>query len=187
MELAVRKNCFFSYTCPSQQISDYLVELIREHNYQRNRPVVFLCIGSDYYIGDALGPLIGSALSVHPEIEVWGTLEMPVYANNLDETIMLIRTRYKNPLLICIDAGIGKKEQVGYIEVRRGGLRAGSSIGHKFPLIGDISIIGIVNHGHYIGYSNLQNISLKMVLSMSKAITEAIEDVCKMPYIFKKI
>lgn len=158
----------------AQSMGDYLGKLIKKLDEKQEHTLVFLCIGSDYYIGDSLGPLVGSEITKYYYVEVWGTMEYPVCANNLEETILLIRTRYNNPLVVCIDAGIGNKEQTGQIEVILGGLRPGLGVGQKFPAFGDISIIGYVNCKHCLNYHNLQNISLKMVLSMSKVIAEAI-------------
>ena len=55
----------------------------------RKRPAVILCIGTDRSTGDALGPLIGTHLSRLnlPQLHVYGTLDEPVHATNLDDKI----------------------------------------------------------------------------------------------------
>ena len=52
-----------------------------------NRPIVFVCIGTDRSTGDSLGPLIGTLLvekNIHP-FHVYGSLENPIHALNLAE------------------------------------------------------------------------------------------------------
>jgi hypothetical protein len=53
--------------------------------------VVILCIGTDRATGDCLGPLVGNHLKTNlPNICVFGTLEHPVHALNLEETLETI-------------------------------------------------------------------------------------------------
>ena len=55
---------------------------------ESGRELVFLCIGTDRATGDCLGPLVGSRLkSLSPSTAVYGTLETPVHATNLQETL----------------------------------------------------------------------------------------------------
>ena len=54
------------------------------------RPLIFLCIGSDRATGDCLGPLLGHKLYQilrNSPYFVYGTLKEPVHAKNLQETI----------------------------------------------------------------------------------------------------
>ena len=53
-----------------------------------DRSTVVLCIGTDRATGDALGPLVGSLLSNSQcAYRVYGTLQHPVHALNLNDTI----------------------------------------------------------------------------------------------------
>ena len=51
--------------------------------------IVFVCIGSDRITGDSLGPLVGHQLSRYhwKNIYVYGTLNEPVHALNLETTL----------------------------------------------------------------------------------------------------
>ena len=63
---------------------------ISERDGGQRKPIVFVCIGSDRVTGDSLGPLIGYKLNKSPfasRFIIYGTLEYPVHALNLDETI----------------------------------------------------------------------------------------------------
>ena len=55
-----------------------------------SKSVVFLCIGTDRSTGDSLGPLIGYKISGlrNRNVHVYGTLENPVHARNIDEVMM---------------------------------------------------------------------------------------------------
>ena len=58
-----------------------------------DRSTVVLCIGTDRATGDALGPLVGSLLSNSQcAYRVYGTLQHPVHALNLNDTIKKIYT-----------------------------------------------------------------------------------------------
>lgn len=106
-------------------------------------PLVFLCIGTPLLAGDSLGPLIGTALKKQGIPHVYGTLEHPVHAENIEFYRKLIKKRYRHPTIIAIDAAIGTKKQEGFITIRRGALRPGSGLGKKIHPIGNIEITGI--------------------------------------------
>ena len=82
---------------------------------KKNQPLVLICIGSDRATGDCLGPLVGQSLIDSPVYSVYGSLQSPVHAKNLDHTIELIYTFHKNPFVIAIDSCLGCEEHVGYI------------------------------------------------------------------------
>ena len=74
--------------------------------------LIFLCIGSDRATGDSLGPIVGHKLKLQQSLHsylVYGTLEEPVHAKNLETTMELIHRRHKNPFIIAIDASLGKR------------------------------------------------------------------------------
>ena len=78
---------------------------------KEKREIIILCIGTDKATGDSLGPLIGYKLNRMPKMEnvrIYGTLKEPVHAVNLTETVNEIYDRYDNPLVIAIDASLGK-------------------------------------------------------------------------------
>jgi hypothetical protein len=57
-------------------------------------PIVIVCVGTDRSTGDSLGPLVGTALArFHsPLFHLYGTLDEPVHAVNLEETPSFIRS-----------------------------------------------------------------------------------------------
>jgi len=109
---------------------------------------VILCIGTDRSTGDALGPLVGTMLSQHSlRAAVYGTLKSPVHATNLQETLASVYREQENPLIIAVDACLGKLENVGYILLGSGPLKPGAGVNKDLPPVGDIHFTGVVNVG----------------------------------------
>lgn len=140
------------------------------------RRVVLLCIGTDRSTGDALGPLIGQQLKVFgpPEVAVLGTLDHPVHASNLEETLRVIERDYAQPLTIAVDACLGQAANVGLINVGLGPLRPGAGVNKNLPAVGDLYITGTVNVGGMMEYLVLQNTRLSLVMKMADAISAAV-------------
>ena len=112
--------------------------------YNPLAPLIVLCIGTDRSTGDSLGPLIGSKLEnvrLHHFI-IYGTLDEPVHAVNLQETIEKIYSQYTNPFILAIDACLGRTESVGFISVKEGSLQPGTGVNKNLPAVGNLQIIG---------------------------------------------
>ena len=79
----------------SEIISNFLLTHIP---IKTNIPLILVCIGTDRSTGDALGPLVGTKLEQIDikNLQVFGTLDEPVHALNLEEKIKIYR---KNILL----------------------------------------------------------------------------------------
>lgn len=94
--------------------------------YYRTRPIVFVCIGTDRSTGDSLGPLVGSLLeeqSIKP-FHVYGTLDDPIHAVNLEEKLGHIAEKHINPFIIGVDACLGRLKSVGAIQLSEGAVEA---------------------------------------------------------------
>lgn len=167
----------FNDACARNKIGVYIENLLKVEKGLGHRKIIILCIGSDRYIGDALGPLIGSYLEEHTSCTVYGSLEKPVHAGNLVEVIAHIHHQYCQPLIIAVDACLGKSYEIGNVEIWQGSLEAGIAVGAKLPSIGHLSIIGVVNASGYVGYLDLQSTPLSVVMKLSKCIGGALGDV----------
>jgi len=137
-----------------------------------NRPIVIVCIGTDRSTGDALGPLIGTSLMKYrsSNFHLYGTLEEPVHAMNLEETLLDINRKFDKPFIIGIDACLGQVASVGCIQVGEGPVRPGAGVNKDLPPVGDIHVTGIVNVGGFMEYFVLQNTRLHLVMRMSDVI-----------------
>lgn len=141
------------------------------------RPLIFLCIGSDRATGDCLGPLLGHRLHQilrNSPYFVYGTLKEPVHAKNLQETIDKIYHLHENPLIIAIDASLGRSSHVGYYTLGEGPLRPGAGVDKQLPFVGDYYITGIVNISGLLDQMLLQTTRLHTVMSLSDQIFDGI-------------
>ncbi|MDF0728497.1 spore protease YyaC [Cytobacillus sp. S13-E01] len=143
-----------------------------------NRPIVFICIGTDRSTGDSLGPLIGSRMLELgiSHFHVYGTLDEPIHAVNLVEKIKLVQESYRNPFIIGIDACLGRLKSVGVITIDEGPVKPGAGVNKELMPIGDIHITGIVNVSGFMEFFVLQNTRLSLVMKMANTIADGIVD-----------
>ncbi|HKL79903.1 MAG TPA: spore protease YyaC [Mobilitalea sp.] len=138
-----------------------------------NRSIVFLCIGSDRATGDCLGPIIGYKLSRYKKQQnyyVYGTLEEPVHAKNLKDTVTRINQTHEDAFIIAIDASLGKSDHIGYITLGEGPLKPGAGVDKDLPAVGDLFITGIVNYSGLLDHMLLQTTRLNVVMSLADQI-----------------
>lgn len=156
-------------------IKDYLYSNLK-YKIQTKRPIIFLCIGSDRSTGDALGPLVGEKIkSLQREnIYVYGTLENPVHAQNIDQTINKINSTFNNPFIIALDACLGPIDKVGKIILKKAPVVPGIALNKELPHVGEISILGVVNISNTLGFSTLQSTRLFTVMKIANTISVAI-------------
>ena len=141
----------------------------------KNKDIFIVCIGSDRITGDSLGPLTGTFLE-KKGFDVMGTIHSPVHAGNIEKAIQFIKAVHHDKFMIAIDACLGCKENIGKIHVTAGPLIPGVGVKKYLPLIGDMSITGVVNE--YVKgreYSVLINTRLSLVWDMAEVIANAIE------------
>lgn len=176
MEQHKRGKLIVPYTSHDAReiICDYLARLLQKQDGYPFRPLIFLCIGSDRYTGDALGPLVGSYLREAGIANVYGTLDSPVHAGNLTETAAAIKRQYPQGIVVAVDACLGKPQEIGNVEVWEGGVQAGIAVGNRLPLVGNIALIAVVNAGGQIGYLDLQSTPLAIVVKLSRLIGGAV-------------
>lgn len=145
--------------------------------------IVFLCIGSDRITGDSLGPLVGHQLSKYhwSHIRIYGTLDYPVHALNLEATLARIKMRHPSALLIAVDASLGARKHVGFISVGNGSICPGAGVKKILPAVGDIFITGILNASGTFEHFLLQTTRLSQVVQMADTITEGIAQTFAQP------
>ncbi|MDD4237748.1 MAG: spore protease YyaC [Desulfotomaculaceae bacterium] len=156
----------------ASKIARDLVMRIQRYGVTTDTAKVLLCIGTDRSTGDCLGPLVGSKIDLMQQdfFAVCGTLEKPVHARNLKETLEELNNLYKNPFIIAVDACLGRLESVGCIHLGDGSLLPGAGVNKDLPPVGQIHITGIVNVGGYMEYMILQNTRLNLVMRLADVI-----------------
>jgi putative sporulation protein YyaC len=90
--------------------SEHLIKhYIKKPDYTE---IVIVCIGTNRYSGDSLGPLVGSRLferfEGHGLVHIYGTLDKPIHALNIHKTIDHIAIKHRRPYVIAVDACLGQ-------------------------------------------------------------------------------
>ena len=148
------------------------LSLLIQKKCRRKQEIILLCIGSDRATGDCLGPIIGYKLASlsHPNLTIYGTLEEPVHAKNLEETMKKIKKLHRSALIIAIDASLGSASHLGYITLGEGSLHPGIGVDKELPCVGDIFITGIVNISGLLNNLLLQTTRLHVVMQLADFI-----------------
>ena len=129
------------------ELAGQLSGLIQEEMTRRHKKkLVFLCIGTDRSTGDSLGPLIGYKLKQERRrgTLVFGTLDRPVHAMNLEHYVQVLKNGYPDALVVAVDASVGDESHVGYVTLGRGALKPGLGVCKELHAVGDLFITGIV-------------------------------------------
>lgn len=165
-------NCASAFRNFTEALYPYIHgSIMRGH-----KSLVFVCIGTDRSTGDSLGPLVGYKISNlrQRNVYIYGTLENPVHAKNINEIIDLVYVKHGNPFVIAIDACLGKMEHVGYITIGEGPIKPGSGVNKNLTPVGDMHITGIVNFGGFMDFLVLQNTRLCTVIKMADLVSMGI-------------
>jgi putative sporulation protein YyaC len=141
-----------------------------------NQPVIIICIGTDRSTGDSLGPLIGTKLSDKrlSQFHVYGTLDDPIHAVNLEDKMNWINQTYRDPFIIGIDACLGRLKSVGIISIADGPVKPGAGVNKALTPVGNMHITGIVNVSGFMEFFVLQNTRLSLVMKMADVIVDSI-------------
>ncbi|MBO1582080.1 spore protease YyaC [Bacillus sp. XF8] len=166
-------------------ISDFLLSHIP---LSPNTSLILICIGTDRSTGDALGPLVGSKLEQMniQNLHVFGTLDEPIHALNLEDNIQNIQTSFPDSFIIAIDACLGKSQNIGSITVGEGPSKPGAAMNKKLPEIGKLHIHGIVNLNGFMEFFVLQNTRLSLVMKMADVIAQSIKETDQKLSVLKK-
>ena len=174
-----------------KQIKESFIQDLSAYLYKERKKyfeIVFLCIGTDRVIGDCLGPLVGTMLEEKLEkynifnLSIYGTLQKNICYTNVEEILELIQKKHKNACIIVIDAALSNKENIGKIFIKKEKMILGKSLNKTKVEIGDISIKAVVGKDYKLSkynFTSLQNISLSVVISLSKLIADGIYEVIK--------
>lgn len=153
-----------------------LMLLLEEMRSKGKSEILFLCIGTDRSTGDSLGPLIGHKLKEAgvAHAGIFGTLDTPVHAMNLNEYIYEINQEHPNAVVVAVDASVGNVEHVGYVTLGRGSIRPGLGVSKDLEAVGDIFITGIVGSARNGDPLMLQSVRLSVVMRLADCICRSI-------------
>ena len=147
--------------------------------------ICILCIGSDRATGDSLGPIVGQMLHKNFDlccIKIYGDLKTPAHAVNIMTILEQIYTENQNPFIITVDAALSKSpSHIGRLNIGKGSLKPGASVGKNLPGVGHFYITGVVNWmPNPESLAILQSTRLGNVFEMAEVIAEGIAEAIKM-------
>ena len=141
-----------------------------------DKPLAIACVGTDKCTGDSLGPYVGHFLQHLDDVDVIGTLENPLHAGNVQETMKRYRNDNPNAFIIGVDASLSLPEEIGQIIVKNTPLLPGRGLGRKLGEVGDMSITGIVNEASSMNFLRLSCTRLHLVNGLAETIAALLEE-----------
>lgn len=105
---------------------------------------------------------------------VYGTLERPVHAMNLEQYRAFVMKKFPRRVVVAVDASVGNLEHVGYVTLGKGSLKPGLGVSKDLCEVGDIFITGIVGGCTSFDPVMLQSVRLAMVMRMADCICDSI-------------
>jgi putative sporulation protein YyaC len=172
-----------------KKFANSIREYLKVYDDNINDALVIVNIGTDRATGDCLAPMIGQKLKdlKLKNVYVYGNLDNPVHAKNLDEILDIIHNKFKKPFIVAIDACLGRLESIGKITIKNESIKPGSGVNKELTPVGDVSIVGIVNVGGFMEIMILQNTRLSLVMKLVNIISEGLEIVLKEMFDIKEI
>jgi putative sporulation protein YyaC len=151
-----------------------MIDILSQY-INKKQDIVIVNIGTDKCIGDTLGPLVGTLLQDNGYyLPLYGTLDNPVHAVNLEDKIKEINTKHPNSFIIAIDACLGHLDNIGNIYIQDEPLNPGKGVGKSLPSVGNIAIKGIVDSIDMADIFSMRTIRLNLVMNMAKVIAQVI-------------
>lgn len=151
---------------------DFLILLQKKH--KKNQPLVLICVGSDRATGDCLGPIVGQSLKNSSVYSVYGTLQVPIHAKNINTAIKHAYNFHKDPFIIAIDSCLGFQEHLGYVTLSTLPLFPGQGVCKNLSSFGNLSITGIVDIFSETDPTVIQTTRLKTVMDLASFIISGI-------------
>lgn len=143
-----------------------------------NKDTIILCIGSTKLNGDSLGPRVGSCLVKEGiGLPVFGTVENPIHALNLEKAYKSIRSSYENPSILAVDAAISQRTcKVGCVSLIPKALSAGTGVHKELISVGSSSIVGFVCavNDNSLYFPPLAKVDLNFVDKIASVIVDSI-------------
>jgi len=133
--------------------------------------LVIVCVGTDRVSGDSLGPMVGTFLAEECRYaNVYGTLNNPVHAQNLADTISQVQSGHPDAFIIAVDACLGRAANIEKIMFSPKPLKPGTGVSKSLPEVGHANIQGIVNVAGFMPQLVIQNTRMNTIYNMSRVI-----------------
>lgn len=137
---------------------------------------VFMCIGTEKVFSDSLGPRVGTLLNenLQKSVFVYGLRESNITAENLQYCYNFIKALHPNNKIVVIDAAVGAWDQLGKVQICEGGIVPGAATNKNLPLVGDMSIVGIVADKGMGDFYTLNSAKDRFVNQVAQFIAQSI-------------
>ncbi len=153
----------------------------------KSENLVFVFIGTDSNIGDSLAPLSATLINLNVgNIFTYGNLTHPITAKEVPFIAQYIKKAHPDSTVVVVDAAVGKKWDVGRVKVQKTGLKPGLGVDKDLPMVGDLSIIGVVGEKADFKRGFLTDIRLSSIYKMATNVAKGIEVFIKERYSNKK-
>lgn len=163
----------FKINYNNEKAIDYLSNHIKQI---LNDDFIIVCIGTDKFIGDCLGPMVGTILNnLKINIPIYGTIKNPIHALNLESSMYEIYKNHPTSPILAIDACLTDDSSIGEIQFRPFSISPGKGVGKKLIEVGNFSIIGIVEKKSNITNFGSSGIRLNFIFELSNIISLAIK------------
>lgn len=145
------------------------------------KDTVFCCIGTDKHIADSYGPFVGTFLKENNIEKVFGTIEYPLHAVNLEERMDRILSKYDNNNIIGIDASLSVLQDVHKIIINDVPIHPGRGVGKNLSGIGKYSVLFTVASSRNVFNDLLDphNIRIYDIIRHSKTLANIISEIVK--------
>jgi putative sporulation protein YyaC len=157
------------YSLDNLSLKNFALDVLKRLNL--GEVPVFLCVGSDKFVCDSLGPIVGEMLTKKYNINayVYGGVDYNINANNLSQAINYVETEHPRSQIILVDATLG--DNVGNVVVTNSSF---AGLGKVLPIrkIGNFSILGVISKKTKT--FDLNTTKFKIVLDLAKFISKGI-------------
>lgn len=144
---------------------------------------VFLCIGTDKVIADAVGVIAGELLKnkYHIDAYVYGYLDNVIDGNNLVETIEKVKKLHPDSPIIVIDGILGELDEIGQVKFYPHGSIVSGEF-NKGIYVGDYSILAVVNAKGVDSLTLLKSVKLSNVIRLANFIADSVFQAYKISF-----
>ena len=169
------KSLYFSpVEAEQERFAKILSHYILLHK-QNQEELIVLCIGTDKITGDCLGPLVGTGLKEKKfPLPVFGTLQHPVHALNIADTVAGLKKHYRHPFFLAVDAALGAPEKIGTVTLSASPVSPGKGLQRPLEPVGNISITGITGEASDCASLHLPYTRLYLVNRLASFIIDSI-------------
>ena len=153
--------------------------VLNEFKKSGKKNIILVAIGTDKVVFDCLGALTHTRLKECGDIKnikLYGDMDNPIHALNLDKIVPKIIEENKDGFIIGFDSALGGGDsKFGEILFRNKPVSPGAGVGKNLLKVGDYSIVGITGYDYEQFEKLSKQTKLGDVWNMSSKIIKEIQ------------